>query len=158
MDNWYTNESMDSNRWDSVYPEYVNEEYGPTHKNIIRNTNSSTLEVIEHRKPGHKESEAGVYDSLYQIDINSSQKVSHSTGMNAILNDESFEKEAREKGWSTCLERKKLIILILCILLIGGVIVGVGMMSIKGNEMTEFLSEAKLHKQPISIIMKTCSF
>ena len=158
MDHWYKNDSMDSNRWDSVYPEYVNEEYGPTHKNIIRNTNSSNLEVIEHSKPGHKKSEAGVYDSLYQIDINSSPKISHITGMNAILNDESFEKEAQEKGWSTCLERKKLIILILCILLIGGVIVGVGMVSIKGNEMTEFLSEAKSHKQPISIIMKTCSF
>ena len=141
MDNWYKNDSMDSNRWDSVYPEYVNEEYGPTHKNIIRDTNSSTSEVIEHRKPGHKKSEAGVYDSIYQIDINSSQKVSQRTGMNAILNDESFEKEIQQKGWSTCLEKKKLFILILCILLIGGVIAGVGLASIKGNEMTDILSE-----------------
>ena len=95
MDNWYKNDSMDSDRWDSVYPEYVNEEYGPTHKNIIRNTNSSTSEIIEHRKPGHKKSEAGVYDSLYQIDINSSPKVSQGTGMNDILNDASFEKETK---------------------------------------------------------------
>ena len=110
-------------------PEYVNDEVVVATKDEIQKSTTSSpvsnLDVKEYRRPGHKRSEEGVYDSirLSTIHVDSDPRSRRIKDVNGIHRKEGIEQTSKNHCWGTS-KKKKIVISILCIVLICAVISG----------------------------------
>ena len=122
-------------------PEYVNQEVVDAAENKIETSSTSCpvskLDVKEYSRPGHKRSEAGVYDSIYSTnDFDSDQKSRSIKDVNGIHRKVKIEQISQKYCWGMS-KKKKIVISVLCIVLVSAIISGSTILSLEDEEISK---------------------
>ena len=129
MDSW-TSEKFED--WNTLSPEYVFDKFGPPPQSLATDFNASKYDACENKqgkRQGHKRRTQGTYDEL---DYDSSPRVSYDVELQEAPNDQKIEIQLEDKNRNLITKRK--VILIICgICLVGAVITAVIVASIRGN-------------------------